>query len=40
MLRQLVVQIQYDPNRTAFIALLVYADGDEAVTLLLQMDYR
>lgn len=29
MLQATVDSIQYDPNRTAFIALLVYADGEK-----------
>ncbi len=34
-----VESIQYDPNRTAFIALLEYADGEKD-TLLLKMVYK
>lgn len=26
-----VVSIEYDPNRTSFIALLVYADGEKDI---------
>jgi ribosomal protein L2 len=32
-----VKSIEYDPNRTAFIALLAYADGEKRM-LLLKMD--
>lgn len=34
-----VDSIQYDPNRSANIALLVYADGENDI-LLLQKDYK
>jgi len=34
-----VKTIEYDPNRSAFISLLVYADGAKLM-LLLKMDYK
>ncbi len=33
MFRQLVKSIEYDPNRTANIALICYADGEKAYIL-------
>jgi large subunit ribosomal protein L2 len=31
-----VIRIEYDPNWTAFIALIGYADGEQAYILALQ----
>ena len=35
-----VVTLEYDPNRSAFIALVEYADGEKRVTFLLPRDSR